>query len=145
MPTDTFDLFFYPPGGGFEGRDWRGSYDTPEQAADASPYPDLADWDTTSEGRYDTSSQRIIADERDYQPYSIDHRTVQGPRPDVMELRIVRGGEAAVMVDAAAYAAAKNAGTVPAFLADHIAATPVLLTLVEPTGGLVNLPTGSPE
>ena len=144
MP-DVYDLFFYPPGGGFEGRDWRGTYDTPEQAADASPYPDLADWDPTGEIRWDTSSQRITAAERDYQPYSIDHRTTEGAPGSDIQLTLVRGGEHTVMVDPAAYAAAKQAGTTAEFLADAIAATPVRLTVVEPTGGLVELPTGGQQ
>ena len=141
--TTVWDLYFYPPGAGFEGRDWRGSYTTQQAAADHSPFPDLADWDPTSDGRIDTSSQRITQAQRDYQPYSIDHRTTQDAPGSDIQLTLVRGGEHTVMVDPAAYAAAKQAGTTVEFLADAIAATPVRLTVVEPTGGLVELTTGS--
>lgn len=143
--TDIYDLYFYPPGAGFEGRDWRGTFTTVQEAASASPFPDLTDWDTAGGTRWDTSSQRITASERDYQPYSIDHRSTQDAPGSDIQLTLVRGGEHTVLVDPAAYAAAKQAGTTAEFLAAAIADTPVRLTVVEPTGGLVELPTGGEQ
>lgn len=143
--TDVYDLYFYAPGAGFEGRDWRGTFTTQQAAADASPFPDLADWDPTSDGRIDTSIQRINESARDYEPYSIDRRTTEADPGSDIELTLVRGGEHTVMVDPAAYAAAKQAGTTVEFLAAAIADTPVRLTVVEPTGGLVELPTGGQQ
>lgn len=140
--TDVYDLFYYAPGAGFEGRDWQGTHPTPQDAAAASPFPDWADWTQLGEGRWEPDSQRITDSQRTPQPYSIDYRTTEAEPSDDIELRLVRGGEHVVRVNPAAYAAAKRAGTTAAFLAQAIARTPVRLTVVEPTGGLVELPGG---
>ncbi|MET7713706.1 hypothetical protein [Streptomyces sp. NPDC005407] len=140
---DKYDLHYYPTGAGFEGRQLINVFDTFDQAADHAGFPNPADWKVTTEGSWATDSQAITEAGGTYQPYTIDHRILEAEPSGDVEVRIVRGGEQAVMVDPAAYADAKNAGPgqLRAFLAQAITSTPATLTAVEWTGELVDLPT----
>ncbi|MEU9014285.1 hypothetical protein AB0D12_31850 [Streptomyces sp. NPDC048479] len=142
---DTYDLFYYPTGGGFEGRESRGTYPTRDEAIAACYFSDPADWKAAGVGRWVTDSEVITQSGRDYEEYSIDQRDIPEPVTGPIEVRIERSGERIVTVDSVEYAAAKDAGTLGTFLAAGIREVPNQLTVIDPDGDRTNLPLPQPE
>ncbi|MFD9721088.1 hypothetical protein [Streptomyces sp. NPDC059076] len=135
---DHYDLFYLPENTSPEHREARGTYPTVEEATTHAGYPSIDDWETGGPGILITNRTVITDSGRPYHQFCIEYRYVEPEPVGTTDLRIIRGGDSTVTVDAVAYAAAKDAGTVAQFLAQAIANTPSV-TVIEPNGNITTL------
>lgn len=138
--SDTYDLFFYPTGGGFEGREAHGTYPDPQPAREVANFPDPDDWKSGGTGVLVTDDAHITGDGRTYAEWHIEYRYVEDEPGGTVELRIVRGGQNTVTVDAVAYRDAVDNSTLGTLVADAVAATPKTLTVLGPNDDTYQLP-----
>lgn len=137
---DQYNLFYYPPGGGVEGREARGAFPDVPPAREATPFPDQEDWKTDGTGALVTDEAVITADDREYEEWHIEYENVPDEPGGTVELRIVRGGELTVTVDGQAYADAKDHDTLSALLKDAVKDTPETVTVLGPNDEVWQLP-----